>query len=97
MQVYMQAVAATLMQKGDDNKCYPVEFQSRSLEGNKEKRTGEYSLAPRDLELCGISYALTKFRPYVAGRKFVVISDHKSLEILEKSKINSGRLARSNY
>jgi len=30
----------------------------------------------------------------VAGRKFVVISDHKSLEILEKSKINSGRLAR---
>ena len=90
----LHAVAATLMQKDADNKWYPVEFQSRALEGNKEKRTGEYSLAPRDLELCAISYALTKFRPYVAGTKFVVISDHKSLETLEKSKINSGRLAR---
>ena len=90
----LHAVAATLMQKESDNKWYPVEFQSRALEGNKEKRSGEYSLAPRDLELCGISYALSKFRPYVAGRKFTVISDHKSLETLETSKINSGRLAR---
>ena len=90
----LHAVAATLMQKESDNKWYPVEFQSRALEGNKEKRSGEYSLAPRDLELCGISYALSKFRPYVAGRKFTVISDHKSLETLETSKINSERLAR---
>ena len=49
----LHAVAATLMQKDDDGKWYPVEFQSRSLEGNKEKRTGEYSLAPRDLNYVG--------------------------------------------
>ena len=47
----LHAVAATLMQKEEDGKWYPVEFQSRSLDGNKVKRTGEYSLAPRDLEL----------------------------------------------
>ena len=90
----LHAVAATLLQQEEDKTWHPVEFQSRALEGNKERKTGEYSLAPRDLELCGISYALTKFRPYVAGKKFTVISDHKSLEVLEKSKINSGRLAR---
>ena len=41
----LHAVAATLMQKEEDGKWYPVEFQSRSLDGNKVKRTGEYSLA----------------------------------------------------
>ena len=35
----LHAVAATLMQKEEDGKWYPVEFQSRSLDGNKLKRT----------------------------------------------------------
>ena len=59
------------------------------------KKTGElYKLAPRNLELCAISYALEKFRAYLAGIRFTVTSDHRSLEALEDSKINSGRLAR---
>ena len=85
------------MQMGEDNTAdgmHTVEFQSRALEGDRNKETGEYGLAPRDLELCAISYALEKFRPYVAGNKFTVVSDHKSLSQLEHSKINTGRLAR---
>ncbi len=87
-------LGAILMQLGDDKRWHPIEFQSRSLDGDQIKQTGEYRLAPRDLELCAISYALEKFRPYLAGHKFKLISDHRSLEILEDSKINSGRLAR---
>ena len=67
-----------------------------SLDGDRAGQTGEYRLAPRDLELCAISYALEKFRVYLAGNKFTVASDidHRSLEVLESSKINNGRLAR---
>ena len=90
----LQAVAAILEQKEDTGVWHPVEFQSRTLIGDCIKKTGEYKLAPRDLELCAISYALDKFRAYLAGIKFTVISDHRSLEMLEDSKINSGRLAR---
>ena len=89
-----EAVAAVLLQYNEDEKWHPVEFQSRSLDGDKMKQIGEYNLAPRDLELCAISYALTKFRAYLAGIKFSVVSDHRSLTVLEDSKINSGRLAR---
>ena len=89
-----EAIAAVLMQQGDDKAWHPVEFQSRALDGDKTARTGEYNYAPRDLELCAISYALQKFRSYLAGNKFTVVSDHKSLAVLEDSKINSGRLAR---
>ena len=89
-----EGLGAILMQLGDDKRWHPIEFQSRSLDGDQIKQTGEYRLAPRDLELCAISYALEKFRPYLAGHKFKLISDHRSLEILEDSKINSGRLAR---
>ena len=86
-----EGLGAILMQMGEDKKWHTVEFQSRALEGDRTKQTGEYGLAPRDLELCAISYALEKFRSYVAGNKFTVVSDHKSLSQLEHSKINTGR------
>jgi len=89
-----EGLGAILMQRGEDKIWRTVEFQSRSLDGDRILMTGEYRLAPRDLELVGISYALEKFRAYLAGNKFTVTSDHRSLEVLEKSKINNGRLAR---
>jgi transposase InsO family protein len=89
-----EGMGAILMQREDEKIWKTVEFQSRALDGDRTKQTGEYSLAPRDLELCAISYALDKFRQYLAGNKFTVASDHKSLSRLETSKINSGRLAR---
>jgi len=89
-----EGLGAILLQRGEDNRWHTVEFQSRSLDGDRAGQTGEYRLAPRDLELCAISYALEKFRVYLAGNKFTVASDHRSLEVLENSKINNGRLAR---
>jgi len=88
-------LGAILMQWNEELKHWQtIEFQSRALDGDRTKRTGEYKLAPRNLELCAISYALEKFRPYLAGHQFTVTSDHRSLELLEESKINNGRLAR---
>jgi len=89
-----EGLGAILLQRGEDNRWHTVEFQSRALDGDRAGQTGEYRLAPRDLELCAISYALEKFRVYLAGNKFTVASDHRSLEVLENSKINNGRLAR---
>ena len=89
-----EGLGAILMQQGENKRWHTVEFQSRALEGDRIKQTGEYRLAPRDLELCAISYALDKFRQYLAGNRFTVVSDHRSLSLLENSKINNGRLAR---
>ena len=89
------AIAGYLSQlQPDDNTWHPVYFISRALDGNRFLKTGEYALAPRDLELIAISYALEKLRPYLIGVKFTVFSDHESLSYLNASKINSGRLAR---
>eukprot|EP01018_Ginkgo_biloba_P023498 Gb_02517 [translate_table: standard] len=64
-----------LMQEGG-----PIAFESRILKG-KEVTRSTY-----DKEMLAIIHALTKWRQYLLGSKFIVKTDHNSLQYILKQK-----------
>jgi hypothetical protein len=64
----------------------PLSMESRKF------TAGEKKWHIREKEALAIVYALEKFRRFILGRKFLVRSDHKSLEWLWQAK--AGRLSR---
>lgn len=82
-----EGIGAVLVQKTEDTD-QPVAYLSRKL-NDCEKR---YSASEK--ELLSVVYAVEKFRPYVDGVHFTVITDHKALLWLHKMKDPHGRLAR---
>lgn len=81
------AIGAILSQ-GDIGKDLPVAYASRKL-SNVEER---YSTIEK--ELLAIVYAVKHFRPYLYGRKFMIVTDHKPLVWLKSVKDRYSRLAR---
>lgn len=64
----------------------PIQFISKAFkQGEKNKPTIEK-------ELIAIHYAITTFRPYIYGRRFLVRSDHKPLTHLYKRKNPASKL-----
>jgi hypothetical protein len=63
-------------------------YSSRTL----KKSESNYSAT--NLELLSINHHLDKFRHYLIGRKFILRSDHKSLQYLRTFKNPTGILAR---
>jgi hypothetical protein len=73
-----EGIGAVLMQG-----VHPIMFERRKL--NRPKRL--YSIYEK--EMLAIMYALTKFRQYMVGSKFVVKTDHNSLKyFLEKKDLS---------
>jgi hypothetical protein len=73
-----EGIGAVLMQGG-----HPIVFESRKF--SQPERL--YSIY--DKEMLAIIYALTKFRQYLVGNKFVVKTDHNSLKyFLEQKDLN---------
>lgn len=75
------------------SQCYndmdmPISFISRGFQ------KGELNKATIEKELLAIHFAITYYRPYIYGRKFVAKSDHKPLIFLYNMKNPSSKLMR---
>ena len=72
----------------------PKQIEKVICYSSKTLSKGESSYSATNLELLSIIYHLDKFRHYLIGRKFILRSDHKSLQYLRTFKNPTGILAR---
>lgn len=83
----MIALGAVLSQ-GEIGKDKPIAFASRTL--NKSEKN--YSTTDREILAC--VWATAHFRPYLYGRKFTILTDHRPLKWLFNVKDPGSRLIR---
>eukprot|EP00873_Tetraselmis_striata_P023141 jgi/Tetstr1/443405/TSEL_031418.t1 len=72
----------------DEGQEYVVEFASRTCQG------AEPNYASYEGECLAMLYGMDKFRYYLFGRQFVVVTDHRPLEWLMNTAQLRGKLAR---
>ena len=78
---------ASLMQEHDD-KLFPVAYASKILSSAECK----YSTLER--EYLAIVWVMTKFRLHLAGKPFILQTDHKPLSYLNQAKFQNNRIMR---
>ena len=83
-----RGVDAVLTQRDDSGQEHPVSYYSRKLLPREQR----YSTVEK--ELLAIKLATNAFRVYLLGRPFTIVTDHRSLEWLERLKENNARLTR---
>ena len=92
MKVYTDAsghaLGAILAQVDNEGREYVCQYESRLLKGPEV----HYGISEK--ECLGIVWAIRKFRPYLYGTKFQVITDHSALKWLMTIKDPTGKLAR---
>lgn len=81
-------VGAVLAQLDDDGNERPIAYMSQKL--NRAQRN--YTVT--ELECLAVVLAVRKFRAFIEGHEFRVITDHSSLKWLMNQQDLSGRLAR---
>lgn len=81
-------VGGVLFQYDDEGREHPIAFVSQKL--NRAQRN--YTVT--ELECMAAIVCVNRFRPYIEGLPFRIITDHSSLKWLMSQKDLSGRLAR---
>ena len=71
--VSQSGLGASLEQQTENNDWVPISFASRYL-NNQEKK---YS--SNELELLAVVWAVDRFKHYLLGKEFVIVTDHKAL------------------
>lgn len=74
---------AVLLQKQDDNKFHSIAYFSKAV-GRHEANYHSYQL-----ETLAIVYALGRFRTYITGISFTIVTDCNSLMTFSKKDVNS--------
>lgn len=83
-----QFAIGAILSQGPIGKDLPIAYASRTLNESEQN----YSVIQK--ELLAIVWATKYFRPYLFGRKFNIITDHKPLEYLFSVKDPNSRLLR---
>ena len=82
------AVGAVLKQKGDDGKDHAIAYFSQCM--NK----AELNYSATEKECLAVILAVKKFRPYLYGTRFTIVTDHCALCWLMRVRNPNGRLVR---
>ena len=80
-------LGTALMQQHDE-KLYPVAYASKKL------APAETRYSTLEKECLGIVWGVTKFRLYLAGKPFVLQTDHQPLAHINKTKFQNNRIMR---
>jgi hypothetical protein len=80
--------AGCVLSQGEIGKDHPIAYASRTF----NKAENNYSTT--DQEMAAIMFAVKQFRPYVPGRHFKIVTDHKPLKWVFNVKDPSSRLLR---
>lgn len=83
-----QTAIGAILSQGKIGRDLPIAYTSRLLNDAEQN----YSTIER--ELLAIVYAVNHFRPYLFGRKFVLVTDHKPLVWINSVKDPTSRLVR---
>ena len=86
----IDGIAGVLYQIDDEKHHRIVSLVSRCL------TSAESRYMTTELELLTIVYSVTKFRQYLIGEHFEIITDHKSLTFLNSTMFHNARLIRWN-
>ena len=80
-------LGAALMHEHDE-KYYPVTYGSKKLTSAQRR----YSTLEK--ECLAIVWGVSKFRPYLAGKPFILQTDHQPLTFLKDAKFKNDRIMR---
>jgi hypothetical protein len=81
-------IGGVLMQKSRDGHEHPIAYMSQKL------NTAQRNYTVTELECLAAVVSIKKFRPYIEGYDFTVITDHASLQWLMANKDLKSRLIR---
>uniref|UniRef100_A0A0G4I064 Reverse transcriptase RNase H-like domain-containing protein n=1 Tax=Chromera velia CCMP2878 TaxID=1169474 RepID=A0A0G4I064_9ALVE len=82
------AIGAVLAQKDEEGHERPIAFASRTMTDLEKK----WSIMER--EALALVYAVDVFKAYLYGRRFIVITDHRSLQHIHMQKDSQPRVMR---